>query len=45
MWAKYCASDTELNTLQNNKGEFPGLSALLKQIEKEVPAFQGTMKI
>ena len=42
MWTKYCASDTELNSLQNDKGEFLGLSALLKQIEKEVPAYQGT---
>jgi hypothetical protein len=42
MWVKYCADDTVLNKLQNNKGEFPGLSKLLETVEKEVPAYQGT---
>lgn len=42
MWAKYCANDTVLNKLQNDKGEFPGLSKLLELVEKQVPAYQGT---
>ena len=42
MWVKYCANDTVLNKLQDNKGEFPGLSKLLEKVETEVPAYQGT---
>lgn len=42
IWVKYCANDTVINKLQNDKGEFPGLSKLLELVEKEAPAFEGT---